>query len=60
MRQHRATVYQFDARNRDGKQRVWTVYADSEIEAEWNAKKLCELFGAVFLGGITEGRTCVL
>lgn len=57
---HRATVYMFDVCTRRGKNRVWNVYADSVEEAEENAKFLCNFLGAVFLGNITESRTCAL
>lgn len=58
MHETKAKAYMYDVQNRKGIKRVWNVYADNPEEAEENAKTVCRLLGAVFLGNMTEGRTC--
>ena len=57
--ERRSTMYHYDVW-KDGKRRIWTCYADSIREAEENAKTVCRLFGAGYLGNISEGRECRL
>jgi hypothetical protein len=52
-------VYLYDA-ERDGKRKVWTVYADSAEEAEETAKSICRLFGALYIGNLTGNRECFI
>ena len=56
----KAKSYMYDVENRKGIRCVWHVYADNMNEAEETAKTVCRLFGATFIGSITEGRLCIV
>lgn len=57
MNENKTKSYTYDA-ERNGKKRIWNVYADNPEEAEQSAKAICKLLDAAFLGNNTEGRTC--
>lgn len=58
MEKNESKVWMYDVRTRRGRKHIWTVYADSVEEAESNAKTVCRLFGAVYLGNLTGDRVC--
>lgn len=55
-----AKRYMFDVTNRNGKHKVWSVYADSIEEAAETAKTMCRMFGAEYIGNLTGGMECKL
>lgn len=60
MEKNESKVWMYDVRTRRGKKLIWTVYADSVEEAESNAKTVCRLLGAVYLGNLTGDRVCCI
>lgn len=56
---HSAGHYMYDAK-KDGKRKVWSCYGDSAEEAEENAKTVCNLLGALYLGNMAGGTECRL
>lgn len=50
-------IFMYDA-EKDGKHKVWNCYGDTIEEAEENAKAVCELLGALYLGNMTGGTLC--